>query len=127
MEFSETQSEFPLRLRRFIIHHLDPEDKLEMNNWRCLVEYLHLPFSEEHWLEDQKNFGRSPTDLLLSRWIMAGKSLQEFNNLMKEIRRPDIVDEIRKYLKNEQQQSNFFREMRKTFHRHDKRPKTLDY
>ena len=100
---------------------MEPDDRLHNNNWKQVANHLKLPYREICWLEDQKGTRYGPMEHLLFMWETEKKSLSEFVDLMKEIRRFDVVTRIEHYEKlfrNEQRrpsETTFTRRVRNTF------------
>ena len=94
---TSVQEPFPLNLRTDLIKLLEPEDRLHNNNWKQVANYLRLPYREIPYLESQRGTRYGPMELLLQMWEHENKTLQEFKNLMKDIKRFDVVARIEIY------------------------------
>ena len=90
-------STFPLKLRTELIKLLEPEDRMHNNNWKQVANHLKLPYREIRYLEDQKGTRYGPMEQLLLMWEQENKTLREFTELMKEIRRFDVIARIENY------------------------------
>ena len=88
---------FPLNLRTDLVKLLEPDDRLHNNNWKQVANRLRLPYREILYLDSQRGTRYGPMDHLLQMWEQENRTLGEFKDLMKEIRRVDVVNRIEHY------------------------------
>ena len=88
---------FPVYFRRYVCSLLDVEDRIHQKDWTQVAEKgLGLSLTEIRWIRDLKeSAGRSPTEKLLDQWTEQGKTLEEFETLMKEMGLRNVVVKLR--------------------------------
>ncbi len=119
------KTEFPLSLRNELIKRLEPEDRLEGRDWKQVADFLKRPRYDVVWLEDQKGTRFGPMELLLRQWEHENRSLDQFKDLMKQMKRLDVVNSIESYqaLTGVGQETNLKNRIRRTLKLPRKGPK----
>ena len=99
---------FPSDFLKFVCEWLDPEDRIHQKDWTRVAEIgLGLTFAEIRRIRDLKeSAGRSPTEYLLEQWVEKGKTLEQFETLMKDMGVRNVVLEMKKLNLNADSSSN---------------------
>ena len=70
-----------------LILKLDPSGE---NDYTVLAEKIGYTCEEIKWLEEQKG-NKSPTEVLLEKWILDGNQLKDLQKYLQEMGRLDAV------------------------------------
>ncbi len=89
---------FPHRLRQVLRQLLEPEDRLHGNDWRMIANHLKLPYYEVKWLQEQVGTRYGPVEYVLTNWEHDHRTLEEFSQLMYDIRRHDVVNKMEDHI-----------------------------
>lgn len=84
-----------------ILLDVDNPASTDAGNWKDLAEKVGCDVARIRWLEGQKQ--KSPTEILLEKWIEDKRTFEELEKVMLELHREDAAEEIRKRLKTLEQ------------------------
>ena len=84
---------FPSDLREYLRKVLDVEDRIHQKDWIGFAEKgLGLTYGDIRYIRDLKETAdKSPTERLLDQWAEKGKTLKQFEKLMKEMGVRNVV------------------------------------
>lgn len=89
-------SVFPLELRNILKDLLDAPNDLG-KDWRLLASKMEMEPALIQWL-DSRVLHPSPTEQVLHEWEMQNRTLKEFYQLVKDMERADVADEVQPFV-----------------------------